>query len=68
MKKQNIIFCDGGLANRLNSLIGGLKLAEIIKGEWIICWPINEWCGSALEDLFNVDLPIINEKLSFFQA
>ena len=67
MKKQNIIFCDGGLANRLNSLIAGLKLAKDIKGEWIICWPINEWCGSPLEDLFNVGLPIINKKLSFFQ-
>ncbi len=67
MKNKNIIFCDGGLANRLNSLISGLKLAEILKGEWIICWPINEWCGAALDDLFKVDLPIINEKLSFFQ-
>ena len=65
--RKNIIFCDGGLANRLNSLISGLKLAEIIKGEWIICWPINEWCGAALEDLFDIDIPIINEKLSFYQ-
>jgi hypothetical protein len=66
--KKNIIFCDGGLANRLNSLVSGLKLAQIIKGDWVICWPINEWCGSALEDLFDIDVPIINEKLSFFQS
>ena len=50
--KQMIIFSDGGLGNRLNSLIGGLVAAEVTQSIPIICWPINNWCGCTFQDLY----------------
>lgn len=46
-----LIFCDGGLANRLNSLIGGLVLAERLGWPHHILWPRNNRCGAALDEV-----------------
>ena len=63
---KNIIFCDGGLANRLNTLISGFYLAEKIGGAWEVSWPQNDWCGARLISLFDIDIPIINNKLDYY--
>lgn len=53
MDKCIVIYCDGGLGNRINSLIGGIYLAKSIKRKFQISWPINRWCGIPFEDIFN---------------
>jgi hypothetical protein len=58
------IFCDGGLGNRLNSLIGGLITSELLNSNPIIYWPTNNWCGCEFSDLYDTDIPIINEGLN----
>lgn len=52
MQKELIVYCDGGLGNRLNGLIGGLHLARILGMEPIVSWPINRWCAAAFDELF----------------
>ena len=47
-----LIFCDGGLANRVNSLIGGLVLAERLGRPHKILWPRNNRCGAAFDQIF----------------
>jgi len=62
--RKTIIFCDGGLGNRLNSLLGGLFIAEQTKSTPIICWPENNWCRCSFEDLFITDIKIINNNIN----
>jgi len=53
MSRSITIFCDGGLGNRLGSLIGGLLVARQLKISDIeVCWPANNWCGCYFQDLF----------------
>jgi hypothetical protein len=63
----NYIFCDGGLANRLNTLIAGLALKEITGTPWTIAWPRNWACGASFEDLFEPILPVVEYPLSYFK-
>lgn len=65
--KQNIIFCDGGLANRLNTLIFALILKTKFGGDWAISWPINNWCGANFESLFSIDIPVYDHALSYYK-
>lgn len=46
------IFCDGGFANRVNSLVGGLVLADRLQLRPRILWPRNNRCGAAFGELF----------------
>lgn len=46
------IFCDGGFANRVNALVGGLVLAERLQLNARIVWPRNNRCGAAFDALF----------------
>ena len=63
IKKINI-FCDGGFANRLNSLLSGLYLSKITKYEPIIFWPSNNWCRASFNDIFlNTNYNVINYEL-----
>ncbi len=62
--RKIIIFSDGGLGNRLNSLIGGLIAAEKLRCIPVICWPVNNWCGCAFEDLFVSDLEISDKGMN----
>lgn len=61
--KHIIICCDGGLGNRLNGLLTGLIVADLIKRQPIICWPKNNYCDCLFTDLFEnnefkiIDLP-----------
>ena len=53
MSRTVTIFCDGGLGNRLGSLVGGLWVAKKLDiTEIKVCWPANNWCGCYFQDLF----------------
>jgi hypothetical protein len=62
--RKMIIFSDGGLGNRLNSLIGGLIAAKKLGCTPVICWPVNNWCGCSFEDLFVLNLEIIDKGIN----
>jgi hypothetical protein len=62
--RKMIIFSDGGLGNRLNSLIGGLIAAEKLGCTPVLCWPVNNWCGCPFEDLFVLNLEIIDKGIN----
>ena len=66
MKKSNLVFCDGGLSNRLNSLIFALILREKYGAHWEISWPQNNWCGSDFSSLFQANMPVHNYPLNYF--
>lgn len=54
MSRKITIFCDGGLGNRMGTLIGGLIIAQRLNLKVHICWPVNNWCACKFEDLFLV--------------
>jgi len=56
-----IIYCDGGLANRINCLINGLVLARRFDVEYKVYWPINRYCEVGLDELIDVPFPVVNE-------
>jgi hypothetical protein len=58
--KKLIIFCDGGLGNRLGVLIGGILTAQKLNRTPILCWPENTWCGCSFNNLFDSKYQIIN--------
>jgi hypothetical protein len=51
-KNQLMIFCDGGIGNRINSLISGLAIARHFKLAFCVYWPENNWCQAGFEDIF----------------
>jgi hypothetical protein len=56
MSRKVTIFCDGGLGNRLGTLVGGLVFAEQLDATPVVCWPVNNWCGCNFTDLFDADI------------
>jgi hypothetical protein len=56
--KKLYILCDHGLGNRLGSLVGGLKTAELLNYQPIVCWPINNWCQAEFHELFRSDIEL----------
>jgi hypothetical protein len=62
------VLCDGGLANRLNTLLVALAVKIHTKSAWGISWPVNNWCGAAFEDLFEPVLHVSRNGLSYFKA
>ena len=47
-----LIFCDGGFANRVNSLLNGLVLARHLGLRHKILWPRNNRCGAGFGEIF----------------
>jgi hypothetical protein len=58
MKQKLIAYCDGGLGNRLNALIGAAYFASRLQLALEISWPINRWCAAPFEDLFDAPYPV----------
>ena len=58
------IFCDGGIGNRINSLISGLALANHFVLKSTVYWPINSWCGASFEDIFQNLLHVKDEAIN----
>lgn len=52
MNKIIYVYCDGGLGNRINSLICGYSCCYQQKYEMKIIWPINRWCMASFDDIF----------------
>jgi hypothetical protein len=65
--QKNIIFCDGGLSNRLNSLIYGLILKNRYNQEWLMSWPVNNWCGISFDKLFSINMDVQKNNLLYFK-
>jgi hypothetical protein len=62
--RKLIIFCDGGLGNRLGALIGGILTAQKLNRTPILCWPENTWCGCSFNDLFDSEYQVINLNIN----
>ena len=62
--KKLYILCDHGLGNRLGSLVGGLKTAELLNYQPIICWPINNWCQAEFHELFRSGIELESNEFS----
>ena len=62
--KKLYILCDHGLGNRLGSLVGGLKTAELLNYQPIICWPINNWCQAEFHELFRSSIELESNEFA----
>ncbi len=65
--KKNVVFCDGGLSNRLNALIFALNLMDRYSQDLTISWPLNNWCGARFSNLFETNLAVVNHDLHYFK-
>lgn len=59
-----IIYCDGGLGNRLNALLSGMAIVRHFNIDYMIHWPINQWCAAEYADLFFPDANVSTESLT----
>lgn len=57
-----MIFCDGGIGNRINALISGLAIARHFNLAYCVYWPENNWCSASFSDIFENNFPV--SKLS----
>ena len=67
-QKVFFIFCDGGLSNRINSLINGLVLCKLVDFSPLVVWPTNNRCDATYEQIFASDIGSINFPLLSFVA
>lgn len=68
MKNKLYILCDHGLGNRIGCLVGGIKSAQLMNMEPIICWPMNNWCHCDFYDLFNFNITVADNEFSLMLA
>ncbi len=59
-----IIYCDGGLGNRLNSLLSGLALARHFEIDHVIHWPENANCRANINELLVCTSPKSTQSLA----
>ncbi len=59
---QLMIFCDGGIGNRINALVSGLAVARHFNLSYCVYWPENNWCQAGFHDIFQNNFPV--SKLS----
>ena len=64
VKSRLLIYCDGGLGNRLNAYLSGLAIAHHFQMDYMIHWPINQWCAAEYADLFSPDANVSTESLT----
>lgn len=58
------IICDGGIGNRMNSLIAGLILAHVLDRKPTLYWPLNNWCECPFDELFESNLEVSQENIN----
>jgi hypothetical protein len=63
MKKISI-YCDGGLGNRLSTIIGGIHLAKKINYDYEILWPQARWCNCNFDDLYDKKNNYVNLSIN----
>ena len=61
---QFIIFCDGGIGNRINALVSGLAIAHKLGLSYRIHWPVNNWCAAPFASIFDNQEPISDVSIS----
>jgi hypothetical protein len=61
---QFIIFCDGGIGNRINALVSGLAIAHALGLSYRIHWPVNNWCAAPFSSIFANSEPISEVSIS----
>lgn len=66
MNKKLYIHCDGGFGNRFNALIVGILISKIGNFEPIVLWPSTNWCRTLFYDIFDYDVKVIEDNLSYF--
>ena len=59
-----LIFCDGGIGNRINSLVSGLAIARDMGLTYRIHWPINNWCAAPFDAIFENEEPVSTVSIS----
>ena len=65
LKKNHMtINCDGGMGNRLNSLIGGIWTSKKLNIPYTIAWPSNNACGCYFHDLFDTTTPVTTQGIN----
>lgn len=52
--RKIFILCDGGLGNRLAGMAAGILTARRLSLDPVVCWPLNNWCGCSVQDLFDL--------------
>ena len=60
------IFCEGGLGNRINTLINGLFLSTELNRKLILIWPQTNTCRTSFKDIFENHFTIENDLLNFY--
>lgn len=58
-KKILYSYCDGGLGNRLGSLVGAMHLSQRTNSELVVLWPKTRWCDAEFIDFFEPTLKYI---------
>jgi hypothetical protein len=64
---SNIIYCDGGLANRVYTVIFGLILRKRYGHRWRLSWPKTCVCDAAFEKLFEASLDVDRKLITEFK-
>jgi len=66
MSNTNVAFCDGGLGNRLATLVTACALTLRSKVKWRVVWPENNWCGASFGSLFSTSMQTSASHLTDF--
>jgi hypothetical protein len=64
MRANLLIFCDGGLGNRINALASGLAVARYFGLTYCVHWPTNNWCAAPFHRIFANRLNVSSESIS----
>jgi hypothetical protein len=59
--KKLIIYCTGGLTNRVFPIASGINLARITGRELYVYWPLDNRCLANFNDLYDYDLKFVGE-------
>lgn len=66
--RELFVYCDGGFGNRFNALVSGLLIGKRTGRHVVVVWPVNNWCGAAFSDVFDLDLQVVARELSTFSS
>jgi hypothetical protein len=66
--KQHVIYCDGGLANRVYTLVFGLILMKKYGHSWQVSWPPTNVCNARLEQLFVAPIDTNERTISYYKS
>lgn len=62
-EKKFIVFCDGGLCNRLNALLVAQLIAKELKINLWVAWPSNNWCQLPYAEIFDASPNLISQSI-----